>query len=261
MAVAPIKGEHLDARERLRTFASAATVIIVVGSILPAAQLRRAPADLAWIGLYSNQLIEWLENENRLDELCPEIGGNADERVRCRANKLQSRPYLVVLRSGPTASASSNGSLLLLATPGKGMQFFYAPASGGAPRAFTPDLNLPDWGYGPYYHETFLERRGDWFLLPEDPFPAGAWFNPRDLGDEPHLLPVAGIVTTQRGNLVVLSVDRDTVRARPEQAADVWCKSGAPPPLQPWTEVRIPRVDLYSRTGHLLVVPAHMKGC
>ena len=127
------------------------------------------------------------------------------------------------------------------------------------PRA--PDLNLQDWGYGPYYHETFLERRGDWFLLPEDPFPAGTWLNARDLGDEPHLLPVEGIVTSPRGNLVVLAIDPETLRARPEQPADMWCDSGAPPPLQPWSELRIPRADLYTRTGHLLIAPAHMKGC
>lgn len=244
-------------RGRCRSFAA----FIVAGSMLPAAQLPRAPTDLAWVGLYSNQLIDWLENENRLDELCPDIPGNADERVRCRAEKLQPKPYVVVLRGAPNASAASPGSLLLVATPGRGLQFFHVPARGGAPRAFTPDLNLDDWGYGPYYHQTFLERRGDWFLLPQDPFPAGTWFNARDLGEEPHLLAVEGIVTSPRGNLVILSVDREVVRARPEQRADAWCESGAPPPLQPRTELRIPRIDLYSRTGHLLVAPAHMKGC
>ena len=150
--------------------------------MLAAAQLPRAPADLAWIGLYNNQLIEWLENENRLGDLCAEFLGRADARERCRAEKLQPRPYIVVLRSGPAASAASNGSLSLVATPGKGLQFFYVPTNGGAPREFAPDLNLQDWGYGPYYHETFLERRGDWFLLPEDPFPAGTWLNASELG-------------------------------------------------------------------------------
>jgi hypothetical protein len=247
-------------RLRFRTSAAAAAVVIVTGSI-PAAQLRRAPVELGWIGLYSNQLIEWLENENRIDELCPDIPGNTGERVRCRGEKLRSKAYVVVLRGAPNPAAPSRGSLLLVATPGKGLQFFHVPARGGAPREFSPDLTLEDWGYGPYYHETFLERRGDWFLLPEDPFPAGTWLNARDLGDDPHILQVEGIVSSPRGNLVVLAVDREVVRARPEQPADIWCESSPPPPLQPWTEVRIPRGDLYSRTGHLLVAPAHMKGC
>jgi hypothetical protein len=246
-----------DMRWPFRTSAA----FIVAGSILPAAQLPRAPADLAWVGLYNDQLIEWLENENRIDELCPDIPGKVDDRVRCRDEKLRAKPYVVVLRRTPSTTAPSPGSLLLVATPGKGLQFFYVPARGGAAHEFTPDLNLDDWGYGPFYHETFLERRGDWFLLPEDPFPAGTWLNARDLGDDPHILAVEGIVSSPRGNLVVLAVDRDVVRVRPEQPADLWCESSPPPPLQPWTEVRIPRGDLYSRTGHLLVAPAHMKGC
>ena len=238
-----------------------AAFLLLAASGLPAAQLSRAPADLAWIGLYSNALIEWLENENSLDQLCVETPGNVDERVRCRTEKLQPKPFIVVLRTAPNASSVSPGSLLLIAVPGRGLQFFYVPAGAGAPRKFSPDLNLDDWGYGPYYHQTFLDRRGDWFLLPEDPFPAGTWLNARDLDDELHILPVEGIVSSARGNLVVLGIDRDTLRARPEQPSDIWCESGTPPPLQPWSEIRLPRVDLYSRTGHLLVRPAHMKGC
>ena len=53
---------------------------------------------------------------------------------------------------------------------------------------------------------AYLDRQGDGFLLPEDPFSP----------------------TT---------------------------------PLKPWTEMRIPRRTLYNRTGHLLISPAHMKGC
>jgi hypothetical protein len=60
---------------------------------------------------------------------------------------------------------------------------------------------------------------------------------------------------------VILAVERDVVRARPEQPADMWCEGGDPPPLKPWTEVRIPRRTLYGRTGHLLISPSYMKGC
>jgi hypothetical protein len=60
---------------------------------------------------------------------------------------------------------------------------------------------------------------------------------------------------------VIVAIERDFIRARPEQPADMWCDSGEPPPLQPWTELRIPRRDLYSPTGHLLLAPSYMKGC
>jgi hypothetical protein len=42
----------------MRGFIRTSAAFVVAGSILPAAQLPRAPADLAWVGLYSNQLIE-----------------------------------------------------------------------------------------------------------------------------------------------------------------------------------------------------------
>jgi hypothetical protein len=152
----------------------AALAVLAAGSVV-LAQLSRVPADLGWVGLYNNQLIEWLENENRLDELCAQFAGRTDQRDRCRLEKLEPRPYVVPLRAAPSASSRWVGSLLLLATPGKGLHFFYAGQGGGLPREFTPDLHLQDWGYGPYFHQTYLERRGDWFLLPEDPFPMNTW--------------------------------------------------------------------------------------
>jgi hypothetical protein len=242
-----------------------AALLGAIGAIVPlgagATQRRPVPTEMGWVGLYSNKLIEWLENENRLDTLCAEFFGNAHEHDRCRAEKLLPRPFLVPLRTGPTVSSKSAGSILLLAAPGKGLRLFYIGPSGGAPREFRTDLYMQDWGYGPYFHQTYLDRRGDWFLLPEEPFPVATWFDARDLDREAHTLGVGGIVDSPIGSLVIIGVERDIVRARPEQPADMWCDSGEPPPLKPWTELRIPRRELYSPTGHLLLSPKYMKGC
>ncbi len=218
-----------------------------------------APAEIGWVALYDNDLIDWLENENRLKELCPDVAGDEAGRDRCRAEKLQSRPFVVPLRTAPADSAASAGSLLLLATPGKGLRCFYVPTTGGAPREFTPDLYLQDWGYGPYFHETYLDRRGNWFLLPEEPFPAGTWIDADS--SEPRLLAVGEIVNGPGGSLFILGIEPDIIRARPEQRADMWCESEPAPALSPWTEIRIPRRDLYSPSGHLLVAPKYLKGC
>lgn len=207
---------------------------------------------MGWVGLYSDRLIEWLENENRLAERCQPSAGKATEHERCKAEQLQARRFVITLRRAPDASASAAGSLLLLATPGKGLRFFYVPTPSAAPREFDPDLNLKDWGYGPYFHQTYLERRGTWFLLPQDPFPAGTWLNARDLDDEPHVLEAEGIVTSPMGSLVILAV---------EQPGDMWCKDGEAPALKPAQELRIPKRDLYSPSGHLLIAPKYMKGC
>jgi hypothetical protein len=246
-------------RARAVLFPGALSVLITLS--VGAAQRGAESSEMGWVGLYSTALIEWLENENRLDSFCAEFFGNADARDRCRADKLLPRPLVVPLRAGPTLSSKPSGFILLLATPGKGLRFFYVPSIGGSPREFEPDLNMQDWGYGPYFHQTYVERRGDWFLLPADPFPVPTWFNARDLDSEAHTLGVGGIVEGPEGSLVILGVERNVVRARPEQPADMWCESDAPPPLKPWLELRIPRRDLYGPTGHLRISPKYMKGC
>jgi hypothetical protein len=196
-------------------------LVLSAAAFNASAQLARVPAEMGWVGLYSDRLIEWLENENRLAELCQPLAGKLAEHERCKAEKLQSRRFVVTLRRAPDASASAAGSLVLLATPGNGLRFFYMPTPNEAPREFDPDLNLKDWGYGPYFHQTYLERRGSWFLLPQDPFPAGTWINARDLDGEPHVLEAEGIVTSPMGSLVILAVEADFLRARHEQPGDM----------------------------------------
>lgn len=236
-------------------------VLGVATSAGSAGQMARAPREMGWIGLFSWRLIEWLENGNRLEQLCKEESEAANS--RCRDAKLQPLPLVVPLHAGPTRNAASRGSLLVLATPLKGLRFFHVSTRGGSPREFVPDFTLEDWGYGPYYHQTYLERRGDWFLLPPDPVPAGTWINARDFGDEPHVLAVeAGrIYESPKGNILVLAVEADIVRATAEQDADMWCSAGEPPRRQPLPEWRIPKRSLYAPTGHLLLSLAYPKGC
>jgi hypothetical protein len=237
-----------------------ALLAIVLGaSVAHASQQPRGPKEIGWVGLYSDALIEWLENENRLEALCGALRGDAHD--RCREEKLRPQPFIIPLHSAPNGAGRRAGSLLLLATPGKGMRWFYSSPRGGQPREFEPDLAMQDWGYGPYYHQTYLERHGSWFLLPRDPFPEPTWFNATDLGDRPHVLDVPAIVDAPQGTLVILAIERDSIRAREEQPADMWCQSGEPPRLKPSTELRIPKSELYDHRGHLLISPAYMKGC
>ena len=236
-------------------------ICLLAPSIVDAGGQQALPtAAPGWVGLYNDGLIEWLENENRLDEICDQFNGQAKELDRCRAEKLEPRSFVVPLYADATR-AVSRGALLVVAIPGKGLRFFYARPEGGESIAFDPDLNLQDWGYGPYFHQTYLDRHGDWFLLPQEPFPAVTWMNARDFGEEAHVLEVGGIVESPHGMIVILAIEPDAVRARPEQPADMWCEAGDPPPLEPWQELRIPMRSLYSPTGHLLLSPAYMKGC
>ena len=127
-----------------------AVLFTLAGSMLGADQLSSTPADLAWVGLYNDELLEALENENRLDALCPPSITTVEAREQCRDEMLKPRAYVVSLRTAPNTSAVSAGSLLLLADPGRGMRFYYVRPEGGQAREFTTDLYLADWGYGPY---------------------------------------------------------------------------------------------------------------
>jgi hypothetical protein len=181
----------------------------------------------------------------------------------CRDQKLAPRIHVVRLRAGPSEKAAAAGSLLLVAVPGRGLRSYFVPVTGGVATEFQPDLFDRDWGYGPYFHQTFLERRATWFRLPEGPLFKDTWVDSRELGNEPQLqlLEAGLIVASPFGDLFILGIDRDVLRARPEQAADMWCQSGNPPPLAPGRELRIPLRDLYTPTGHLVVRRKYTRGC
>jgi hypothetical protein len=234
--------------------------VFVLGSAF-AAQAQRSPGrgDVGWVGLYNTALIEWLENENRLSNLCSDTLTWRE----CREEKMMPKQYLIDLRDDPREAAASEGTLVIRATPGQRLRAYYRSAHGGREREFVPDLFDADWGYGPYFHQTFLERRGTWFLLPAGPLSRPGWVN---MG-EPHvrllreLHETRDVIMTPNGDLVVIGMDRRVLRARPAQKADQWCEAGNPPPLEPWSEIRIPVQKLYNAAGHLLVDIKYKRGC
>ena len=216
-----------------------------------------------WVGLYTNALIDWLENENRLNSLCAHTASGTAQRDECRKEMLKPRLYEIQLRKEPHANAMSAGTIVVEATPGRGLRAFYRPAPGAVTTEFVPDLYDVDWGYGPYFHQTFLDQRGSWFLLPAAPLPRPAWVNPSEFGNNANvrMLRVEDIVTTPSGDLFVLGIEAGAIRARAEQEVDMWCEEGDPPPLQAHKEILIEADELYSETGHLLVHIKYTRGC
>jgi hypothetical protein len=230
--------------------------------VSPHAQQPPATTEIGWLGLFNSDLVEWLDNENLLQSLCATFTQTAEE-YQCRDEKLAPKVHVVRLWTGPSDTAASAGSLVVIATPGKGLRGMFVPAKGGAAAEFQPDLFDRDWGYGPYFHETFLERRETWFRLPDEPFPSGTWINAADFGGEPEvrLLESEEIVSSPFGDLVVLGIEGSVLRARPQQDADNWCQPGDPPPLRTWQELRISVSELYTPTGHLRLRKKYTRGC
>jgi hypothetical protein len=217
---------------------------------------------VGWVGLFNDDLATWLENENQLEPLCGSAEpGNAKWQA-CRAEKLAAKVVVIRLFTGPSERSSSAGSMTIVAKPGDGLHASFTSTGGKTATPFTPDLFDGDWGYGPYFHQTFLARRGTWFLLPAGPFRQRTWFNAAELDPEPQvrLLEAGDIVTSRLGDLFILAIEPGTVRARREQAADMWCDVD-PPPLEPFKPQRLAIRQLYDAKGHLLLRIKYTRGC
>jgi hypothetical protein len=221
------------------------------------------PTELSWIGLYNAELLDWLENGNRLDALCGKEG-SVEERDACRAANMGPKIVVIPARAEPRADAPRLGEIVIVAMPGTGLKAF--ASAGPRTEPFTPDLYDSDWGYGPFFHETVLAHRGSWFRVPLPLIgtawiDATAWNGKTSAADLVRTLEKGDIVTTPRGDMTVLGVEDHVLRVRPEQKADLWCEGGTPPALAPWTEARIPFRELFDGLGHLLIHYKYTRGC
>jgi hypothetical protein len=220
--------------------------------------------ELSWVGLFNAELVGWLENSNRLKELCTDDQGSR-EWHECREAKLGPKVMVIPVRAGPRDSARRIGEIVLVALPGKGLRAF--ASSGPASVAFEPDLFDPDWGYGPpWFHQSLLDRRGSWIRVPLPRIGAG-WLNADEccasagFGLDIQTVQAGQIVTIPRGDMFVLGVEQGILRVRTEQPADLRCESADPPPLAPWQEIRIPFEQLRDSNGHLLIRYTYTRGC
>jgi hypothetical protein len=229
--------------------------------VIPAERLNAERAQIGWVSLVPDSLVAWLENENAIERLCPNMG-DATATARCRTDKLAPKALDVPLTDAPAADARPRGVLRITATPGKGLSFAFVNTTGAA-QTFTPDLFLADWGYGPFAHQTYIARNDAWFELPADPFPWPVWLDTRALASTPNvqLLQPGDIVTMPAGDFTIVSVDSAAVVARAEQAGDMWCDEGAAPVVKAAPAKRFERSELYDLRGHLVVRLKYLKGC
>lgn len=211
-----------------------------------------------WVGLHREERLPWLENENRLGELC----ANVQDVDTCYEEALRPAVDVFSLHAGPDASSARVGELIVIAVPGWGFSAHFRTDEGETV-PITPDVFLRDWGYGPpYFHQTFVVRTGTWFQLPRDPWGGPVWMD-RTGDSVPSILEVqAGDILELSGRgMFVVSANADALELRPEQPADMWCREGEPPPLVPAEPTVYSRSELVDDRGHLTIRPKYMKGC
>jgi hypothetical protein len=231
------------------------------------ADMQRAaplPGELAWVGLFNAELVDWLYNELRLAQLCTSHE-QSDDWHRCRTAMLEPKVAVIAVRAEPRPGARRVGQMVVVALPEKGLRVFAGAGSQATP--FSPDLFDADWGYGPWFHQSILARRGSWLRIPV-PSVGEGWIDANDLGGRDDPAPNAivtvrkgDIVTTPRGDMFVLGVENGVLRVRTEQVSDMWCQAGDPPPLAPWQEIRIPFKELFDSRRHLRISYKYTRGC
>jgi len=215
----------------------------------------------AWVNLSDSQQISWLENENRINsgELC----GESSDFSECYS--LMMRPYVSVydLFAAPDDSSRVVGELILVAVPGRGLSAHFRAAGSEASVSFVPDLFLQDWGYGPFFHQSFSQEEDGWFQLPTDPWEEPAWLRVEEENPGSLILSVSkgDIIEIDGRGMYVISADAGSLTLRAEQPGDFWCEGGTPPPIIPSETVQLPRSELIDSRGHLRFRLKYLKGC
>lgn len=217
---------------------------------------------LSWIGLFHADMLQWLENENRLADLCPESMPR-ERKAACRAASLAPKTWSFGLFAQPAANAPLVGHLVIVATPGQGLKAGVRGRRELEPAYFEPDLFDADWGYGPYFHQTVLQKRGPWVQLPARPLPVPVWFNTEDMPGGPvfHEVASGDIYRLGEKSWTVLEVKPDGLLVRPEQPADMWCEEGRPPALAPAATTVLKGKELFDAYGHLNLKVKYTRGC
>lgn len=206
---------------------------------------------LAAVSLYNPDMIGWLENENRIAELCPTKSST------CYREKRFPKGEYVPIYDGPDGQPI--GQLEMTYTPGRGISASFL--AGQNAQAFKPTFFDPDWGYGPWFHGTLLDETGVWKKIAIPQF-QGGWINISyakvvDIKAEY----TENVYRYQDKNIKILRLEPTQLVYRIAQDADMWCEAGRPPAIKPYKEEFLPVTMLYDENCNLRLQPAHPRGC
>lgn len=211
-----------------------------------------------WVSLVADGRAGWLENENRIGQLC----SDGTELEACYREHLAPAVDVLEMRASPGPDGDVVGHVIVSAVPGRGLSAHYRALDATQSLFFTPDLYLQDWGYGPpYFHQTFTEEQGGWYRLPEGPWDRAVWVSGASGGLDELVLVQGDIVDLDEQGFLILGTSERALRVRPEQDADAWCREGDPPPLHSAEPIEWGWADLVDDRGHLRIRPKYMKGC
>jgi hypothetical protein len=214
----------------------------------------------AWVPLFDRELVDWLSNEYRASDLCAAEGGDFGQ---CYVRLMEPLVKVLPVRRSRSIAAPSVGEVILIAVPGKGLTAHINTDDREEAPRWTTDLYDPDWGYGPYLHQTFLAREGNWFLIPAGPFDEPMWILLESGHAYPEVMEIRSgdILDFEGEGWFVIEARHEALTLRREQDSDMWCQPEDPPPVTPAPTRTLTRSELSDAQGHLLIRPKYLRGC
>lgn len=212
-----------------------------------------------WVDLIGSEVYEALEGENRLLEHC----GTVARESKCVQAVLRPKLWAWPVYAKPERTGQELGRVVLLVTPGKGVEAYWLAEGQSKGVRFAPDDGTGDWGYGSPFLMTALDVRESWVLLPANPFPVPVWIDTREITEDIQLIRALDLVMVELNgrDLFILAEEGDELIVRDEQPADMWCHGGIPPELVDVAPIRIGIKDAYDGDLHLKFIQNHKKGC
>lgn len=195
---------------------------------------------IGWVGLWNEEMVEWAENGNRTVK----------------------KIWKIQAYRSPINTSEKIGEILIAVEPGSPFVASFRDNKGEI-RNFEPDLYNEDWGYGPFFHQTVLERKEDWIKIPVRSLDMPLWINPKDNIKHLDIITVTeGVVYMLGGeSIVIIKKEGNTVFFRIEQPSDMWCDVGTPPELNAGEVKKIKIEQLYDSDKHLTVDIKYKRGC
>jgi hypothetical protein len=211
------------------------------------------------VSLWHDKKLSSMENINRIKELCQSSHYSAD----CVEKILQPSLQVLPIFLAPDAQIPFGAITVKYSPSDQSVETYYVSFGPlEAPIRFDVDI-YTGWDYTPYLHQTVIDRLNDWYLVPL-PSVSGhktGWLKIVGVSDAIVDFKKDDIVYFKGKNYVILKVGDKSVSMREEQPSDMWCESVSPPPLKAYDAIEIQISDLYDKDCHILLLPAHTKGC
>lgn len=216
---------------------------------------------LGWVGLWNSEMVRWAENANQIYKLCPK---SMDEELykKCREQNLSKKTWKIPAFKNPKNTSPKLGEILITVQPGSSFIAAFKDSKNNI-SDFEPDLFDTDWGYGPFFHQTILQKNGNWIMLPIQSLPTPVWINPKESIKHTDYITVTknSVYTLNSESIVITKISGDTIFYRSEQESDMWCDAGDPPKLKKSKVQKINIKQLYNSQKQLKLDIKYKRGC